>query len=421
MKKLNNKGFTVIELTISFLFVFMIAFSMYQLLYNYRVRQNEESIKSQMIDYKNQVTLAIQNDINEKTLKYIDYCTEGGNRTSKCIVLHFNDNTRKQLSIEEREKVYDDIDEPQTVNYISYGGTVYESTDAVLLEFPSSQMLYKSSEIDNIEDRNVAVYKISIPIYHNDLEGNYGISIVAVGYNYNYSETPEDPIEGGAVDPSTIVTTSEGRVYNGYITIEPSTKIDSPTTSQTIIARLKFDEEHLDAKQQFLGNMQYGGSALSLEERKFCYGFYLYGASNVVDDFTGIYNRNCIRDNKLNVEADKFYTVIGVVNSDDANGDNGIKIYVYDDVGKVYQNNFGTDSGAVISVSHLNFAMGGNQGDAIHSNYFYGTISDALIYDVALGEETIANCINNGNIDRTCINTTYENNKKLDLDLRKKS
>ena len=71
MRKLDNKGFTVVELTLSFIFVFTIAFSMYELLFNYRVRQNEESIKSQMMDYKNEVTLAIQNDINEKTLKNI--------------------------------------------------------------------------------------------------------------------------------------------------------------------------------------------------------------------------------------------------------------------------------------------------------------------------------------------------------------
>ena len=56
MRKLDNKGFTVVELTLSFIFVFTIAFSMYELLFNYRVRQNEESIKSQMMDYKNEVS-----------------------------------------------------------------------------------------------------------------------------------------------------------------------------------------------------------------------------------------------------------------------------------------------------------------------------------------------------------------------------
>lgn len=418
MKKLNNKGFTVIELTVSFLFVFMVAFSMYQLLYNYRVRQNEESIKSQMIDYKNQVTLAIQNDINEKTLKYIDYCTEGGKRTSKCIVLYFNDNTSKQLSIEERKKVYEDIDEPQTVNYISYGGTIYESTDAVLLEFPSGQMLYSSSESDNLEDENVEVYKISIPIYHHDLDGNYGISIVAVGYNYNYTENPDDPVSGGSVDPSTIISNSEGRVYNGYITIEPSTNIDNPVTSQTIIARVKFDSAHLNdnTTQQYFGNLQYGGSNLSLEKGELCYGGYIYHTSAEI--FTNRYITECISKDKLTVEANKFYTVIGISDRDDRAA---IKIYVYDSTGRVIHDEGGFASDEAIAVSHLDFAIGGNPGEAVHSNYFYGTISDVLIYDVALKEETIASCINNGTINRTCIDATYNANKRLDLDLRKKS
>lgn len=192
MKKMNNKGFTVIELTLSFIFVFTIAFAMYELLFNYRTRQNEESIKSQLNDYRNEVTLAIQNDISDKTLKNIDYCRSGGEIIDRCIVLNFNDNTSKQLSVETTTTIYEG--DEYEINYINYGGIYYESSDAILLDYRPNYMLYNTYESDGL-DEEINVYKISIPIYHNDLEGNYGIEIVAVGYNY---EEPE--IIAGSVD-----------------------------------------------------------------------------------------------------------------------------------------------------------------------------------------------------------------------------
>ena len=106
MKKLNRRGFTVVELILSFVFVFIVAFGMYELIFNYRTRQNEESIKAQLNDYTNEITLAIQNDIFQRTLKNIDYCTISGSLIDECLVLYFNDGTNKQLSVESDYKVY---------------------------------------------------------------------------------------------------------------------------------------------------------------------------------------------------------------------------------------------------------------------------------------------------------------------------
>lgn len=208
MKKLNNKGFTVVELTLSFLFVFTLAFSMYELLFNYRTKQNEEAIKAQLIDYSNQVVLAIQNDISERTLKNIEYCTAAGAVIDKCLILNFNDSTSKQLSVEKRNVEYDGDLYP--INYINYGGIYYESDDAILLDFRPNYMLYNTYEKDNLEDDNVNVYKISIPIYHNDLDGNYGVEVIAVGYDYvepiiREPESPIIPPEGGGGEPETPV------------------------------------------------------------------------------------------------------------------------------------------------------------------------------------------------------------------------
>ena len=70
MKRINNQsGFTVIELVLSFVFVFTIALSMFELLFNYRQRRDEESVRLQMQDYSSEITLAIQKDIINHFLK----------------------------------------------------------------------------------------------------------------------------------------------------------------------------------------------------------------------------------------------------------------------------------------------------------------------------------------------------------------
>lgn len=215
MKKLNNKGFTLIEVTLSFLTAFMMAFSMYDLLFGYRERQYEESLISQLEDYSSQVQLAIQNDISERKLKVIIDDTAnltkptdgkldiaGEKEERYAVILKFNDGTEKRLAVVDEIKKFKDTSTDNKITYISYGGIKYESSEARLLEFKVKYFLYEYPDesvvtysypdVANPEYpdevaflKNTKIYKISIPISHNDLEGDYGIEIVAVGNNYN--------------------------------------------------------------------------------------------------------------------------------------------------------------------------------------------------------------------------------------------
>lgn len=389
MKKLNNKGFTVVELTLSFVLVFTLAFSMYQLLFNYRVKQNEESIKAQLTDYRDQVTLAIQNDISDKKLKNIDYCMMGSNVVDRCLVLNFNDGTSKQLAVEKGIKTYNGED--YDINYITYGGIIYESSDAILLEYRANYMLYNTYESDNLEDSRVNVYKISIPIYHNDLEGNYGIEIVAVGYNYDYEESGGAIVGGGSITPPAETTTAEGRVYNGYTT-STNYSLNSKVTSQTIVARLKFSS--IGTYQQFFGNWQLGGSGLTLgvsastPNNKFCYGAYISTGKAFDNKYTTV----CATSE---VSANTFYTVVGTFDQ----ADNKMKIYVN---GTLISSKT-LSSGSYITASSLPFTVGGNIGQAKNTSYFYGTSSNVLIYDKALSAATISTCLTNSKVDTSCV------------------
>ena len=391
MKKLNNKGMTIIELTLSFIFVFTLAFSMYQLLFNYRVKQNEESIKAQMLDYKNQVTMAIQNDISEKRLKSIDYCTNGGKVVDRCLILYFNDGTTKQLAVEKGTKEYDG--DEYEIDYITYGGIIYESADALLLEYRPNYMLYHTYETNNLEDDNVTIYRISIPIYHNDLEGNYGIEIVAIGYDYNYEETSEVVTGGTVQTPSSSLETAEGRTYNGYVTTTNQT-INADSNNLSVVARVKFSK--VSSFQQFFGNWQLGGSGLSLSSKtstsnnKACFGAQVSNSNDYSSEYAEVCSSNTLTTGR-------FYTIVGTFDS----SAKVMKIYV----DGVERGSKSLAANSKIDRSQLAFAIGGNPGYVNNSNLFYGTISHAIVYNRTLPSSTISSCLASG-VNTSCITSS---------------
>lgn len=388
MKKLNNKGFTIVELIVSFLFVFMLAFSMYELLFSYRTKQNEESIKAQLIDYRNQVTIAIQNDIYDKKLKNIDYCAYGTTVKDRCIILNFNDNTSKQLAIEEGTRTIGGEEYP--ITYIVYGDLIYESPDAPLLDFTADYLLYNTHASDNMEEANVNVYKIYIPIRHNDLEGDYGISIVAVGYNYTYDDVGGEE-QGGSTTAPEDLNKNDGREYNGtYIT---GTNYVSRTKqqSQTIVARVKIDNKN---HQHIVSNMQLGGSSLTVgtpsnkTSGKMCYNAYLETTSKYSQAYTTVCS-------DTSISTGTFYTVVG--RFDGAN--NKLSIFVN---GTEKQTTVG--AGSFISPSTLEYGVGGNSGGPLGVNSYYldGMVSHVVIFNQPISNSGIAGCLA-GNINIDCL------------------
>ena len=68
MKKLNNKGMTMIEVLVTFVIVVIIVVAMYASISNLRNRQTIASYKESIITYKDLLTREIQNDLILKQL-----------------------------------------------------------------------------------------------------------------------------------------------------------------------------------------------------------------------------------------------------------------------------------------------------------------------------------------------------------------
>jgi len=63
MKRLNNKGMTSIEMLISFIITVAIVASMFDVVMNYKNKQQIESIKNSIISYANSMQKVVQDDL----------------------------------------------------------------------------------------------------------------------------------------------------------------------------------------------------------------------------------------------------------------------------------------------------------------------------------------------------------------------
>ena len=186
--KLDKKGFTVIELILSFILVMFLAISLFALVNNYKNRQQIESIKRGMVKLQNDLTEDIYLDTIQKKVKNINYCLDysvnpNGEIIKQCVDINFLDGSKKQLKIEQiEEQVEEDgtTFEFETVNFL-YGGRKYKNPDPKFVKVVSDYMLTSTTEEDSLEYGKI--YHIKIRIAHQDLEKEYVIDIVTTGIN----------------------------------------------------------------------------------------------------------------------------------------------------------------------------------------------------------------------------------------------
>ena len=77
---MNNKGFTVVELIITFVIVMTISLGLFSTVDSYRERQQKEMYRKEVMSYRNEVLKAIENDVtryNFKSYQKIDVTAAG--------------------------------------------------------------------------------------------------------------------------------------------------------------------------------------------------------------------------------------------------------------------------------------------------------------------------------------------------------
>ena len=189
---MNKKGFTVIELILSFAFVAVLTVALFSLVMNYRKKEQYAEEVTELTAYKNNITMRVQNDIEQKLLQKVEYCTSGGSRINRCVELTFQDGTKSKLQVL-LEDVTDVVGESTFSYYryyIVYDDILYPTPAPGSVEIRSDYMLENTDENDELEN-NLGLYRIRIGFYHKDADVNAEINIVALGNAQVKPNTPK--------------------------------------------------------------------------------------------------------------------------------------------------------------------------------------------------------------------------------------
>ena len=194
IKKLNEKGLSIVEILVCFVIVAVVAIALLNTLMEYKTEEQIETIKSHVESYKNTVTRVIQTDITDNAI--VGYSgkvlTHNDDEYKLEITLVYqkpfdNGSTTKLLTIyrndEESYIMYPDIVKDDLGNYVAHDVKYkLEETSKVLdeeenKEFNDLNFPYITENMVRVKDGNTLT--IDIPITHNELGTSYHIKIVA--------------------------------------------------------------------------------------------------------------------------------------------------------------------------------------------------------------------------------------------------
>lgn len=143
---LNKKGFTVLEVVISFTFVVVILASMFAVVINYQNETEIEKIKSSILVFRDSMLEIVYNDIISNNMEKMDSCGD------KCVQIITSQNTY----------ILQSGTDSNGNTYLEYRGTKYTLPDSQNGLSAISTFQYRKDDINK-------VYEVTIPIKHAEL------------------------------------------------------------------------------------------------------------------------------------------------------------------------------------------------------------------------------------------------------------
>ena len=223
MINLNNKGMTIVEILVCFLLVGFISSALFGTVETFTNRRNIESVKADLIQYRNEIDKLIEDDLIHKGLINADvYTTKKWAKPAEIatnllddtpdepiavhqVKLYFRDGDTRELVIySQRAGDYgsnkDDSDSSCTGNddefFIAYGKSAFDKDSGSYIKYPlpdvgefeNTTCVKPSGGYEIIKDLRFNTIKVSkdnnvlfiyINFYHPELGNDYSINIVA--------------------------------------------------------------------------------------------------------------------------------------------------------------------------------------------------------------------------------------------------
>ena len=156
MKKLNNKGLSVVEFIVVFVMLMILVFGMMDVIINLKNSNTTTTIEKELLEYKTTLTKVISDDLIKrkfKNLKNVDT-----SNTTISAVFKFADDSESTFSID----------------YNNFIITYNNKTNPI----PKSEYLEMDGVITIKTSDDNKFLLINIPYFEIDKDVNYGINIV---------------------------------------------------------------------------------------------------------------------------------------------------------------------------------------------------------------------------------------------------
>lgn len=164
---MNKKGFTIIELAVSFVLVATISLTLLQLVLSLKEVYLSGEVKTTLLNKQGIMTKKIYDDLSNRDIRSINRCG------LSCIMFEYADSSQKKLLVDPGNKTVTYGDYTIQLNDASYFG------DLSFNLFPPTEERYESTIADD------SILKIDIPIYSKLIDNeDFGFHIVKT---YNHS------------------------------------------------------------------------------------------------------------------------------------------------------------------------------------------------------------------------------------------
>lgn len=196
MKRLNNKGLTVVEILVCFSIVVVIVMSMFKVVNNQKSKQEIESTKNSMLTYKNETTKTIEEDIIDgggvTGATYEEQTKDKG--TIYTINYTLNTGKRRGLEIYQSSECDENSDDTKDIESEGDSGVIdchkknyivfyknneiddkFEIPDIYTLRFNDVQILNQNNYL-----------KIYVGFRHNDLGNKYSALDIVIPINKDW-------------------------------------------------------------------------------------------------------------------------------------------------------------------------------------------------------------------------------------------
>lgn len=174
MKTLNNKGFTVAELIVTFVLVMSISIGLFKIVDSYRQRQQKESAIKEIDSFRNEILKAVYDDINKYSVKLIKGIDSIGE--SECegynqgVLIEFktsenNESNEKEFCVGKEGIKYDGVLYKKPSSFITFTNNI--------IYLDSGEMTFSNNS--NAKKR---IFSINVEIKHSELKNPIKLNIV---------------------------------------------------------------------------------------------------------------------------------------------------------------------------------------------------------------------------------------------------